>query len=104
MGECANYPSLAGRCVFITGGATGIGAAMVEAFSRQQSPLAFVDLDLAAAETLCDRLELETGTRPWFQQVDVTDVSALQKSIRLAVNNLGPLQALINNAVTLPLR
>ncbi len=98
MGECANYPSLAGRCVFITGGATGIGAAMVEAFSRQQSRVAFVDLDLAAAESLCDRLESETGTRPWFQQVDVTDVSALQNSIRLAVNNLGPLQALINNA------
>ena len=98
MGECANYPSLAGRCVFITGGATGIGAAMVEAFSRQQSRVAFVDLDLAAAESLCDRLESDTGTRPWFQQVDVTDVSALQNSIRLAVNDLGPLQALINNA------
>jgi len=98
MGECANYPSLAGRCVFITGGATGIGAAMVEAFARQRSQVAFVDLDSAAAERLCARLELETGTRPWFQPLDVTDVSALQNSIRRAVNDLGPLQALINNA------
>ena len=98
MGECANYPSLAGRCVFITGGATGIGAAMVEAFARQRSQVAFVDLDSAAAERLCARLESETGTRPWFQPLDVTDVSALQNSIRRAVNDLGPLQALINNA------
>ena len=98
MGECANYPSLAGRCVFITGGATGIGAAMVEAFALQNSKVAFVDLDLAAAEGLCDRLESETGKRPWFQRIDVTDVSALQASIRSAAEDLGPLQALVNNA------
>jgi len=98
MGECANYPSLAGRCVFITGGATGIGAAMVEAFALQNSQVAFVDLDSVAAEALCDRLEAETGKRPWFKCVDVTDVPALQSSIRLAVDDLGPLQALVNNA------
>jgi NAD(P)-dependent dehydrogenase (short-subunit alcohol dehydrogenase family) len=98
MGECANYPSLSGRCVFITGGATGIGAAMVEAFALQDSKVAFVDLDLAAAQTLCDRLESEIGVRPWFQQVDVTDSSALQGSIKQAVDDLGPLQALVNNA------
>jgi NAD(P)-dependent dehydrogenase (short-subunit alcohol dehydrogenase family) len=98
MGECANYPSLSGRCVFITGGATGIGAAMVEAFALQNSKVAFVDLDSTAAESLCDRLESETGTRPWFQKVDVTDVPALQNSIKQAVNDLGPLQALVNNA------
>ena len=98
MGECANYPSLSGRCVFITGGATGIGAAMVEAFALQNSKVAFVDLDSTAAESLCDRLESETGTRTWFQKVDVTDVPALQNSIKQAVNDLGPLQALVNNA------
>ena len=98
MGECANYPSLAGRCVFITGGATGIGAAMVEAFALQNSKVAFVDLDLAAAESLCERLESKTGRRPWFQQIDVTDVPALQSAIKSAVDELGPLQALVNNA------
>ena len=98
MGECASYPSLAGRCVFITGGATGIGAAMVAAFAKQNAQVAFVDLDSAAAEALCDRLESETGQRPWFQCIDVTDVPALQASIRRAVDDLGPLQALVNNA------
>ena len=98
MGESANYPSLSGRCVFITGGATGIGAAMVEAFALQNSKVAFVDLDSTAAESLCERLELKTGRRPWFQQIDVTDVPALQDSIKSAVAELGPLQALVNNA------
>ncbi|MEC9134338.1 MAG: 3-oxoacyl-ACP reductase, partial [Pseudomonadota bacterium] len=37
MGVSAHYPSLAGRLVFITGGATGIGAALVEAFTKQNA-------------------------------------------------------------------
>ena len=98
MGECANYPSLKGRCVFITGGATGIGAAMVEVFALQGAAVAFVDVDAESAETLCARLREQTGASLWFQTVDVTDVEALQRSVRQAVNQLGPLQALINNA------
>ena len=98
MGECTKYPSLEDRCVFITGGATGIGAAMVEAFALQKSNVAFVDLDEAAAKSLCDRLEAETGRRPWFHKVDVTDVSALQGSIRQATEDLGRLKVLVNNA------
>ena len=44
MGEKTKYPSLEGRCVFITGGATGIGAAMVEAFSIQGAKVAFLSV------------------------------------------------------------
>lgn len=98
MGEKTKYPSLEGRCVFITGGATGIGAAMVEAFSIQGAKVAFVDLNADSADSLCASLKDRTGIRPWFQQVDVTDAEALQVAIRAAVGELGPLQALINNA------
>ena len=98
MSECANYPSLKGRCVLITGGATGIGAAMVEAFALQGAVVAFVDLDGDSADALCSKVKEQTGTSLWFQQIDVTDVCALQNSIRQAVKELGPLQALINNA------
>ena len=98
MGECANYPSLKGRCVFITGGATGIGAAMVGAFALQGAMVAFVDLDGDSADALCSKVQNQTGTSLWFQKIDVTDVSVLQNSIRQAVKELGPLQALINNA------
>ncbi|MDG1165694.1 MAG: SDR family NAD(P)-dependent oxidoreductase [Porticoccaceae bacterium] len=98
MGQTTKYPSIEGRCVFITGGATGIGAAMVEAFAMQGAKVAFVDLDVAAAVALCANLQDQTGTSPWFRQIDVTDVDALQGAIAVAVEELGPLQALINNA------
>jgi len=98
MDESTQYPGLAERCVFITGGATGIGAAMVEAFAMQCARVAFVDVDSASAQALCDKVEGQYGRRPWFQSVDVTDVSALQNAIQVAVSELGPLQALINNA------
>ena len=98
MDESTQYPSLAERCVFITGGATGIGAAMVEAFAMQSARVAVVDVDSASAQALCDKVEGQCGRRPWFQSVDVTDVPALQNAIQVAVSELGPLQALINNA------
>ena len=98
MDEFTQYPSLAERCVFITGGATGIGAAMVEAFAMQSARVAVVDVDSASAQALCDKVEGQCGRRPWFQSVDVTDVPALQNAIQVAVSELGPLQALINNA------
>ncbi|MDC3261785.1 SDR family oxidoreductase [bacterium] len=98
MGESTKYPSLEGRSVFITGGATGIGAAMVEAFAQQCANVAFVDLDADSAASLCARLEGQTGIRPWFRQIDVTDTEALQDAIAAAVQEQGPLQALINNA------
>ena len=98
MDNCANYPSLAGLGVFITGGATGIGAAMVEAFALQGARVAFVDLDSTSAEALCERIDARADFRPCYQAVDVTDVSALQESIQRAAVDLGSLRILINNA------
>ncbi len=91
------YPSLAGEAILITGGATGIGAAMVEAFALQGAKVGFIDLDQESAEQLVSRLETETGNRPWFQKVDVTDVPSFKASINTAIDELGPLLALINN-------
>ena len=56
MGVSAHYPSLAGRLVFITGGATGIGAALVEAFTKQNARVAFIDVQAQAADSLLARL------------------------------------------------
>ncbi|HJV95763.1 MAG TPA: SDR family NAD(P)-dependent oxidoreductase, partial [Albitalea sp.] len=44
----AMYPSLRGRCVFVTGGGSGIGAAIVTAFAAQGARVAFVDIAEAA--------------------------------------------------------
>ena len=62
----ARYPSLQGRRVFVTGGATGIGAAVVAALSRQGAQVAFVDVAASAAEALSQQLADEAAQ--WVQQ------------------------------------
>jgi D-xylose 1-dehydrogenase len=87
----ATYPSLRDRVVFITGGATGIGAAIVGAFHEQGAKVAFVDLDDAAGQALADRLGVQ------FQRCDVTAPETLQAAILDAAAALGPITVLINN-------
>jgi NAD(P)-dependent dehydrogenase (short-subunit alcohol dehydrogenase family) len=87
----ASYPDLAGRTVFVTGGATGIGASFVEAFVAQGARVAFVDLQDEAGQALAAR------TGAWFRRCDVTDAEALQATIREAAEALGPITVLINN-------
>jgi NAD(P)-dependent dehydrogenase (short-subunit alcohol dehydrogenase family) len=98
MTDQTKYPSLKNQTVFITGGATGIGAAMVSAFSEQGAKVAFVDLDRKAAADLVTAIEQSTGMRPWFRQLDITDIAALQSAIEDAAAELGPLHTLVNNA------
>lgn len=93
----ATYPSLRGQRVFITGGGTGIGAAMVEAFAQQGAQVAFVDIAQTESAALAERLALAGYTKPWFQMCDVRDVAALQTSIIQAITELGDFSTLINN-------
>ena len=88
----ATYPSLKDRTVFVTGGASGIGAAFVQAFHDQGAKVAFVDLDEAAGQALAGKLSAS-----WFRRCDVTDADALQATIRDAAAALGPITVLINN-------
>ena len=45
MGLSTQYKSLKDKVVFITGGASGIGASMVKAFVQQEAKVAFIDLN-----------------------------------------------------------
>jgi NAD(P)-dependent dehydrogenase (short-subunit alcohol dehydrogenase family) len=92
------YPSLDGRAVFITGGATGIGAALVEAFATQGAKVAFVDIDVASAQSLCNELAQKGLLCPWFEACDVSDIEALKRSILNAQQVLGDIRVLVNNA------
>lgn len=92
------YASLQGRSVFITGGSTGIGAALVEAFAAQGARVAFVDIDAEGAIELCDAIERQGYARPWFEICDVSDIKALQQSIADACVVNGDISVLINNA------
>ncbi len=78
--EHAIYPSLAGRVVLVTGGATGIGAALVEAFTRNHAKVAFVDIDLAGAEAVVRRLA-GSSHPPTFVPCDLTDIAALRAAV-----------------------
>ncbi|WP_244847237.1 SDR family NAD(P)-dependent oxidoreductase [Caballeronia sp. SL2Y3] len=97
----ARYPSLAGKTVLITGGATGIGAAFVEHFYDQGAKVAFFDIDAEAGEALAERLGVDLAgahTRPMFLRVDLTDIDALRQGIADVRGALGPIGVLVNNA------
>ena len=88
----AIYPSLAGRTVFISGGATGIGADIVRAFARNHARVAFVDVQRPEGEAMAAAVKGEGGTA-LFLSCDVTDVAALQASIAEAREKLGPVRS-----------
>ena len=90
------FPDLEGASVFITGGGSGIGAALSEAFLRQGARVAFVQRSDATA--FCDEMEAATGNRPRFITCDITDPAALQSAIADATDAHGPIQVLVNNA------
>ncbi|MDG2539648.1 SDR family NAD(P)-dependent oxidoreductase [Dyella jiangningensis] len=97
MTAFATYPSLVDRHVFVSGGATGIGAAFVEHFAQQGARVSFVDIDRASGEQLAESLA-EAKHRPLFLPCDVTDLAALQASIDDARKTHGPIGVLVNNA------
>ncbi|MEY4752058.1 MAG: hypothetical protein RIQ60_4272 [Pseudomonadota bacterium] len=95
----AVYPSLAGRTVLITGGATGIGASLVERFVGQGAKVAFVDIDVAHGQALAERLAAEGArTPPLFLRCDLTDIAALRAAVTEVRAAFGPITVLLNNA------
>ena len=93
----ARYPSLQDRVVFITGGGSGIGAALVEAFAGQGALVAFVDILEAESKALAERLG-KSGKQPLFIRCDLLDIAALGAAIEEARKRLGPIGVLVNNA------
>ncbi len=97
----ASYPGLEGRRVFVTGGGSGIGAAIVEAFARQGAQVAFVDVAEAASAALAERLAAAGLPRPWWQRCDVREVPALQEAIAAGAAALGgDFAVLVNNVAS----
>lgn len=80
----ATYPSLSGRTVFVSGGASGIGEAIVRAFAAQGAKTGFIDILEEEGAALADELAGE-GAEVHFLPVDVTDISALQEDRKSVV-------------------
>ena len=93
----ASYPSLRGRSVFITGGGSGIGACLTESFARQGALVAFVDYAEEPSLALVQKIEKAGLPQPWYRKTDVSDVAALQASIRDAAKAVGDFHVLVNN-------
>jgi NAD(P)-dependent dehydrogenase (short-subunit alcohol dehydrogenase family) len=94
----ANYPSLRGRSVLITGGASGIGASIVEHFVAQEAKVGIIDLDRQAAASLLERLGARAALCR-FVPADLRDIAALQSAIAALRQDLGgPFTVLLNNA------
>jgi len=90
----ATYPSLRGRPVFVTGGASGIGAEMVRAFAAQGSRVGFVDIDATTGTALAEEL----GPDVAFEPCDLRDIDALRAACAALAARTGPARVLINNA------
>ena len=81
MSNLAHYPSLADRCVIVTGGGSRIGAAIVEHFVRQGARVTFVDIFLEASNGLLEKLEGTGLQQPRFIPCDLKDISPLQSAL-----------------------
>ncbi|MDB6043485.1 MAG: 3-oxoacyl-ACP reductase [Gammaproteobacteria bacterium] len=90
--DTVRYRSLEGRSVLITGGASGLGAAMVEAFVQQSAKVAFLDVDVASGSALAAR----TGAR--FIECDLLDIDALRAAVAAVEAAHDGIGVLVNNA------
>ena len=93
----AIYPSLANKNVVITGGGSGIGAAIVEGFARQGARVTFLDISRAESEALAASLAGCTHP-PVFRHCDLRDIDALNATFAEIESASGPVEVLINNA------
>ncbi|MEQ8934290.1 MAG: SDR family NAD(P)-dependent oxidoreductase, partial [Amphiplicatus sp.] len=89
----AIYPSLKGKRVVITGGATGIGSGLVAAFVKQGAKVSFIDVQVEEGRALEEKLS-GAEAPPAFHACDLRDPGALAAFF----DDAGPVDVLVNNA------
>jgi NAD(P)-dependent dehydrogenase (short-subunit alcohol dehydrogenase family) len=94
------YPSLRDQVVFVSGGASGIGAEIVTQFARQGAQVAFVDIDDHSAAALLASLAAEGAPAPFYQRCDIRDIAALRSAIAAVITRHGPVTTLVNSAAS----
>jgi 3-oxoacyl-[acyl-carrier protein] reductase len=97
-----NDLDFSGQVVLVTGGAQGIGRAIVEAFALRGARVVIADLRLPLAQGLADEL-CERGCQVQAVGVDLADASAVFDSVQALEQHLGRLDILIHNAGYFPL-
>ena len=85
--------------MLITGGGSGIGAALVEGFAAQGAQVAFIDIQSGPSEALVERLSPEAAHLPLYLHADLRDIgAALRVAVGKAAGAHGPVTVLVNNA------
>ncbi|MGD9478240.1 SDR family NAD(P)-dependent oxidoreductase [Shinella sp. G-2] len=92
------YPDLAGQGVLVTGGGSGIGAALVAGFAAEGARVAFLDIAEVESRALVLELEGKVAHLPHYIHVDLRDIAALRAAVEDAATALGGLRVLVNNA------
>ena len=95
----ASSPDGVQRRAFVTGGASGIGEAIVRSFAAQGAHVGFLDIKDAEGEALAAELgSAEQGPTVRYLHADLTDIAALRAAIATVRDALGPITVLVNNA------
>ncbi|EQB16846.1 SDR family NAD(P)-dependent oxidoreductase [Novosphingobium lindaniclasticum] len=97
MTSGAIYPSLAGKRVFVSGGASGIGEGLVEAFVAQGARVSFCDIAEDAGLAVASRLS-QAEHPPLFQKCDLRDIGAVTDMMKGFEERLGGMDVILNNA------
>lgn len=93
----AIYPDLKDRCVVVTGGGSGIGAAIVAAFAQQGARVFFIDVADIDSQQLAQTLARERHP-PKFLHGDLRDAAAIQQCFDAIASGAGGIDVLVNNA------
>ncbi|WP_050603895.1 SDR family NAD(P)-dependent oxidoreductase [Ruegeria sp. 6PALISEP08] len=96
MDQTATFHDLNGASVYITGGGSGVGAALTDGFMAQGGNVAFIGRSDASG--FVEEMRDKHGRAPLFMQGDMTDTELLHATMRQAAEAHGPLHVLVNNA------
>jgi len=95
--RAAAKPELAGRIAVITGGGSGLGAALGRLFAREGMAVATLDIDEEAARRAAAALASELGVRATALRVDVGDAESVAAAARHVAATLGGCDVLCAN-------
>lgn len=94
----AQFPEFRDRTVLVSGGGSGIGAALVEGFAKQGAKVSFLDIAEAESRELAERLSGEATHPVSFYHTDLRDIDAIRRTVNEVVEKSGPIRVLVNNA------